>query len=76
MYVRAWKDYYIGQMVKAIGIPNAIGIVIDIYVTDIDSGMCICWLKVLWSDFGPPANWERAAWIKPFDEKTDSEMGQ
>ena len=76
MHVQAWKDYYIGQMVKAIGIPNAIGIVIDIYATDIDSGMCICWLKVLWSDFGPPANWERAAWIKPFDEKTDSEMGQ
>jgi hypothetical protein len=76
MYVHAWKDYYIGQMVKAIGIPNAIGIVIDIYATDIDSGMCICWLKVLWSDFGPPANWERAAWIKPFDEKTDSDMGQ
>tara|TARA_R110002072_G_scaffold5211_1_gene34474 strand:+ start:1277 stop:1483 length:207 start_codon:yes stop_codon:yes gene_type:complete len=67
MYTQVWKDYYIGQMVKAIGIPNAVGIVIDIYVTDIN----LCWLKVLWSDLGPPANWERAAWIKPFDEKTD-----
>ena len=67
MHVQAWKDYYIGQMVKAIGIPNAVGIAMDIYVADAD----ICWLKVLWSDLGPPANWERAAWIKPFSEKTD-----
>ena len=76
MQVQAWKDYHIGQMVKAIGIPNAVGIVIDIYVTDIDPGTCICWLKVLWSDLGHPANWERAAWIKPFNEKTDLQKGQ
>ena len=49
MHTQAWKDYYIGQMVKAIGIPNAVGIVIAIYVTDIN----LCWLKVLWSDLGP-----------------------
>ena len=69
MHVQKWQHFYVGQMVKAIGIPNAVGIVIELYVADIEHGTCICWLKVLWSDLGPPANWERAAWIKPFDER-------
>ena len=64
-----FNGFKVGDLVKPLGVPNAVGIVIDIYVTNSQLYDEICWIKILWTDLGPPANWERIEWVKPFQEE-------
>jgi hypothetical protein len=65
--------FKVGQLVRMIGVPDAVGLVTAIDTAQAwrnmtDTEYHICWLKVLWTDLGPPANWERAEWLRHIDE--------
>jgi len=69
--------FEVGQLVRILGVPDAVGLVLAIetmYHTV--SQYQVCWLQVLWSDLGPPANWERSEWLRHCDEDTDLFSGQ
>jgi len=69
--------FQVGQLVRILGIPDAVGLVLAIetmYHTV--SQYQVCWLQILWSDLGPPANWERSEWLRHCDEDTDLFSGQ
>jgi len=69
--------FEVGQLVRILGVPDAVGLVLAIetmYHTM--SEYSVCWLQILWSDLGPPANWERAEWLRHCDEDTDLFSGQ
>ena len=69
--------FEVGQLVRILGVPDAVGLVLAIetmYHTV--SQYQVCWLQVLWSDLGPPANWERSEWLRHCDEDTDVFSGQ
>jgi hypothetical protein len=69
--------FQVGQLVRILGIPDAVGLVLAIetmYHTV--SQYQVCWLQILWSDLGPPANWERSEWLRHCEEDTDLLSGQ
>ena len=61
--------FKVGQLVRVLGVPRALGLVLKIEAEYYSmSEYYICWLKVLWSDLGPPANWERSELNRPHSE--------
>lgn len=66
--VQKCGGYEVGQLVRIIGVPDAVGLVLEINKMQHFIGdYYVCWLKILWSDLGPPANWERSEWIRPIE---------
>ena len=64
--------FQVGQLVRILGIPDAVGLVLAIETMYHSvSQYQVCWLQILWSDLGPPANWERSEWLRHCDEDAD-----
>ena len=70
--VQKCGGFKVGQLVRILGVPDAIGLVLAIETMYHSmSEYHVCWIQVLWSDLGPPANWERAEWLRHSDENID-----
>ena len=64
--------FEVGQLVRILGVPDAVGLVLAIETMYHSvSEYHVCWIPVLWSDLGPPANGERSEWIRHSDKDTD-----
>ena len=62
-------DFEVGQLVRILGVPDAVGLILAIEKTYLAmSEYHVCWCQILWSDLGPPANWERVEWLRHYDE--------
>ena len=64
--------FEVGQLVRILGVPDAVGLVLSIETMYHSvSQYQVCWLQILWSDLGPPANWERSEWLRHCGDNTD-----
>ena len=67
--VQKCGGFKVGQLVRILGVPDAVGLVLAIETMYHSmSEYHVCWIQVLWSDLGPPANWERSEWLRHCDE--------
>ena len=53
--VQKCEGFQVGQLVRILGVPDAIGLVLAIETMYHSmSEYHVCWIQVLWSDLGPP----------------------
>jgi hypothetical protein len=75
--VQKCGGFQVGQLVRILGVPDAVGLILAIETMyHAMSEYSVCWCQILWSDLGPPANWERTEWLRHCDESTDLFSGQ
>jgi len=70
--VKKCGGFEVGDLVRILGVPDAVGLVLAIETMyHSTSEYRVCWLQVMWSDLGPPANWERSEWLRHCGDNTD-----
>ena len=70
--VEKCEGFKVGDLVRILGVPDAVGLVLAIEIAQhFTAEYQVCWLKVLWTDLGPPANWERAEWMHHYDNNIE-----